>query len=87
MYFLGNKSDAASAFESFLAEARADGTPFDVMTIRSDSGGEFFGEDSGELCRKRGIKQEFTPADSPKYSGVVERALVQVNDTALAARI
>ena len=87
MYFLGKKPDAASAFESFLAEARANGTSSAVMAIRSDSGGEFFGEDFGELFRKRGIKQEFTPADSPKYNGVVERALAQINDTALAARI
>ena len=29
----------------------------------------FFGGDFGKLCRKRGIKQEFTPADSLKYNG------------------
>ena len=66
MYFLGKKSDAASAFEPFLAEVWADGTPSAVMAFRSDNKGEFFGGDSRKLCRKRGIKQEFTPADSPK---------------------
>ena len=30
VYFLKQKSDAASAFESFLAEVRADGTPSTV---------------------------------------------------------
>ena len=73
-YCLGKKWDAASAFESFLAEVRADGTPSAVMAVRSDNGGEFFGGGNGKLCRKRGIKQEFTPADSPKYNGVAERA-------------
>ena len=87
VYFLGEKSGAASAFESFFAEVQADGTPSPVMVVRSDNGGEFFGGDFGKLCRKRGIKQEFTPAVSPKYNGVAERALALINDTALAARI
>ena len=82
-----HKSDAASAFESFLAEVRADGTPSAVMAVRSDNGREFFAGAFGELCRKRGIEQEFTPADSPKYNGVAERALGLINDTAVAARI
>ena len=87
VYFFRHKSDAASAFKSFLAEVRADGTPSAVMAVRSDNGREFFGGAFGELCRKCGIKQEFTPADSPKYNGVAERALALINDAAVAARI
>ena len=33
VYFLRHKSNAASAFESFLAEVRADGTPSAVMAV------------------------------------------------------
>ena len=87
VYFLRHKSDAASAFESFLAEVRADGTPCAVMAVRSDNGRAFFGGAFGGLCRKRGIKQEFTPADSPKYNGVAERALGLINDAAVATHI
>ena len=87
VYFLRHKSDAASAFESFLAEVRADGTPSAVVAVRSDNGKEFFGGSFGGLCRKRGIKQESIPADSPKYNGVAERALGLINDAAVAARI
>ena len=87
VYFMRHKSDAASAFESFLAEVRADGTPSTVMAVRLDNGREFLGGAFGALCRKRGIKQEFTPADSPKYNGVAERALELINDAAVAARI
>ena len=87
VYFLKQKSDAASAFETFLAEVRADSTPSAVMAVRSDNVGELFGGDFGELCRKRGIKQEFTPADSPKYNSVAERALALINHAALAARL
>ena len=49
--------------------------------------GEFFVEWFGTLCRKRGIKQELSPTDSPKYSGVAERTLAPISDTAPAALI
>ena len=87
VYFLGKTSGAASAFGSFLAEVRADGTPSPAMAVRSDNGGGCFAGDFGKLCRKRGIKQEFTPADSSMYNGVAELALAMNNDTALTARI
>ena len=88
MYFLAKKLDAASTFESFLAEVRADGTPSAVMCVRSDNGGEcFVGDEFGTLSRKRDIKQEFTPGHSPKYIGVAERALALISGPVLAARI
>ena len=87
VYFLRKTSGAVSAFESFLAEVRADGTPSVVMAVRSDNGGECFGGDFGKLCHKRGIKQEFTPVDSPKYNGVAGQVLAWTNDTTFAARI
>ena len=87
MSFLGKKSDAASAFESFLAEVRADGTPSAVMAVRSDNRGEVSERISGNYAASGGIKPEFTPAGSPKYNGVAERALALINDSALAARI
>ena len=87
VHFLGKKSDAVSAFESFLTEVRKDGTLSAVMAVRSDNGGEFFGRDFGKLCRKRGIKQEFTPVGSPKYNDVAERVLALINDAAFATRI
>ena len=47
VYCFRHKSDAASAFESFLAEVRADSTPSAVMAVRSDNGDSF----SEELSR------------------------------------
>ena len=87
VHFLAKKSDVTSASESFLAEVRADGTPSAVLCVRSGNGGELFGGEVETLCRKRGMKQEFTPADSPKYNGVAKRALALISDTVLAARI
>ena len=75
MYFLKHKSDAASAFRSFLASVRADEKPSLVKIVRSDNGGEFFGGEFESLCNELLIKQEFTPAYSPQYNGVAERGL------------
>ena len=65
MYFLKHKSDAASAFRSFLASVRADGKPSLVEIVRSDNGGVFFRGEFESLCNELLIKQEFTPAYSP----------------------
>ena len=87
LYFLGQTSDVASAFESFLAKIRVNNTPFAVMAVRSDVGGEVFGGSFRNLCHKRGIKQEFTLVDSPNYNGVAEQTLALINDTAVAVGI
>ena len=87
MYFVSHKHDAASAFENFLADLRVEGTPSEVMIVRSDDGGEIMEGKFGKLCRERKMKQELTTADSPEYNGVVERGLAMIESAALAARI
>ena len=87
MYFLINKSDAGSAFRSFLASVRADGIPSLVEVVRSDNGGEFFGGEFASVCNELLIKQEFTPAYNPQYNGVAERGLGLIEEAAMAARI
>ena len=72
--FMRHKSDAAEMFEQFLADTRADGVPSKVVIVRADGGGEFRGGKFGDLCRSRGIKQEFTMADRPQFNGAAERA-------------
>ena len=49
VYFLRHKSDTASAFESFLAEVRADGTPSAVMALDQTTGESFSEELSGNF--------------------------------------
>ena len=87
MYFMINKSDAGSAFRSFLASVHADGVPSLVEIARSDNGGEFFGGEFASVCNKLLIKQEFPPAYSPQYNGVTERGLGLIEEAAMAARI
>ena len=87
MYFLRNKSDAGSAFPSFLASVRADGIPSLVEIVRSDNGGEFFGGEFASVRNEVLIKQKLTPAYSPQYNGVAERRLGLIEEAAMAARI
>ncbi|CAN0231153.1 unnamed protein product, partial [Scytosiphon promiscuus] len=87
VFFLRKKSGAATAFERYLAQVRADGTPSEVLAVHSDNGGDVFEGDFGRLCRSRGVKQGFTPAHSPQYYGVAERALGIIKNAALAARL
>ena len=75
VYFMCYKLDAAETFKHFLLDTRADGVPSQVVTVRSDGGGEFCGGKFGDLCRLRCIKQDFTTTDSPQFNGVAERAL------------
>ena len=53
MYFVSHKYDAASTFDKFLADLRVEGTPSEVVMIRSDDGGEFIeGKFRKSLSRK-----------------------------------
>ena len=50
--YLKNKSDAGTAFRSFLASVRADGILSLVEIVRSDNGGEFFGGEFTSVCNE-----------------------------------
>ena len=82
-----HKSDATELLERFLADTRAGGVTCKVLIIRSAGGGEFRGGTCRDLCRSRGIKQEFTTADSPKFNGVAESGLGLIETAAIAGRI
>ena len=66
VYFLGKKSDAASALELFLADVRADGTPSAVMAVRFDNGGEVLGRSSGNyaasVISSKSSRQQTSPS-------------------------
>ena len=88
LYYLRTKSDTVKYFRQFLADVRADGIPSILATVRSDNGGEFHPDGPfGDLCRERGIRQQFSCAMSPEQNGVVERALAIIEATAMASRI
>ena len=43
VYFMRHKSYAAETFKQFISDTRADGVPLQLVTIRSDGGGEVCG--------------------------------------------
>ena len=84
VHFMRHKSDAAETFEQFLADTRADGVLSKVVIVPSNGSGELRGGKLRDLCGSRGIKQEFTTADSPQFNGVPERALGLIETAAMA---
>ncbi|CAM9430113.1 unnamed protein product [Scytosiphon promiscuus] len=87
VYFLRDASDATTAFKTYLAEYRGEGTNSQIMTVQCHNERELFGASFEELCRQHAIRQEFTKANSPDNEGATEMALGMVLDAALAARI
>lgn len=57
VYFIRHKSDAAEAFEQFLADTRSEGIPSAVVVVvRLNDRGKFLGGTFGALCTTGGIK-------------------------------
>ena len=86
-YFFERKSDVSMAFDGFLADVNARGTPSIVECIRLDNGTEFTKPEFVVLLNDRGIRREYTPADFPKQDGVVERRIVMTLELAMGPRL
>ena len=86
-YFLNRKSDVPMAFAGFLVDINARGSPSIVECIRSDNGTEFTKPELVALLNKRGIRREYTPVNSPKHDGVVERRIAMTLEFAMASRL
>ena len=86
-YFLKRKSDVPMAFAGFLADVNAKGVPSIVEYIRSDNGTEFTKPEFVALLNERGIRREYTPVNSPKHDGVVERRIAMTLELAMASRL
>ena len=56
-------------FKQHLADHRFSGTLSPVESVRSGDVAKFKSGHSADLCRERGIRQEFTTANSPQFNG------------------
>ena len=86
-YFFKRKSDVPMAFAGFLADINARGTPSIVECIRSDNGTEFTKPEFVALLNDLGICREYTPVNSLKHDGVVERRIAMTLELATASRL
>ena len=87
VYFMRHKLDAAETLNQFISDTHADGAPSQVVTVRSDGGGEFYGGKVNNLCRLQNIMQEFTTANSLQFNGVAKRPHGLIETAAMAGRI
>ena len=87
VYFMRSKSEVSKYFKQYLADHRFSGTPSPVETVPTDDAAEFKSGYFADLCRERGIRQEFTTANSPQFNGLTERGIAMIESTGKAALI
>ena len=87
VYFMRSKGEVFRYFRQYLADYRFTGVPCAVETVRTDDAAEVKGGAFANLCRERGIRQEFTTADSPQFNGVAERGIATIESAGKAAII
>ena len=85
VYFMRSKDDVSIYFRQYLAGYRFIGVPYPVETVRTDDAAQFKGGAFADLCRERGIRQEFTTVDSPQFNGVAERGIAMIESAGKAA--
>lgn len=69
---LKDKSDAFDKFKEFKKLVEKDINK-EIMTLRTDRGGEFTSHDFNNFCSNNGIKRHLTAPYTPQQNGVVER--------------
>jgi hypothetical protein len=72
IYFLRKKSEVFDKFKEFKALVENQ-TEKKIKVLRTDNGGEFYGNEFEEFCKKCGIARKKTIAYTPQQNGVAER--------------
>ena len=69
---LEEKSDAFDRFKMFKKLVEKD-FKREIMTLRTDRGGEFTSHEFNNFCNNNGIRRHLTAPYTPQQNGVVER--------------
>ncbi|KAE8710792.1 hypothetical protein F3Y22_tig00110319pilonHSYRG00355 [Hibiscus syriacus] len=72
VYPIKKKSDVFSTFKNFKARVELD-SGNKIKCFRTDNGEEYTSKEFNDFCRKKGIKRQFTVANTPQQNGVAER--------------
>jgi hypothetical protein len=72
IYFLKKKSKVFGRFKEFKALVENQ-TEKIIEVLRTDNGGEFYGNEFEELCKKCGIARQNTTPYTPQQNGVAKR--------------
>ena len=71
-WFLKRKSDALTAFKSYVAWAENQSNR-KIKAVRMDRGGEFLSKEFDAFLAERGIERQLSVARSPQQNGRAER--------------
>ena len=80
-----SKDEVSRYFRQCLAHYRFTSVPCSVETARTDDAAELKGGAFADLCQERGIRKEFSTADSPQFKGVAERGIAMIKSAGKAA--
>ena len=69
---LKEKSDVFERFKKFKSLVEKDVNK-EIVTLRTDRGGEFTSKDFQDYCEEKGIRRHLTSPYTPQQNGVVER--------------
>ncbi|KAE9314595.1 hypothetical protein PR003_g19200 [Phytophthora rubi] len=85
IFFLANKSDAATAFQQYEAIIRRNPVQFPttLRILRSDNGGEFESSAFQKVCEVADIEREYSEPHAHYPNGVVERAKRTITETTI----
>jgi hypothetical protein len=72
IHFLRKKSEVFDKFKEFKALVENQ-TEKRIKVLRTNNGGEFYGNEFEEFCKKCGIARQKTNPYTPQQNGVVER--------------
>jgi len=85
VYFMANKSQAGEFVKMFILHHDRRG--YQVQTIRTDNGGEFFAAEFKCFLLEKGVSHATSPPYTPQYQGKVERMNRTVGGQAHAMRV
>ena len=72
--FLKTKNEAFDAFRK-LAEVIQNEKGLNIVSVRSDHGGEFQNESFENFCEENGIHHNLSIPRTPQHNGIVERKI------------
>jgi len=83
VYFLKYKSDVFSIFQKFKSLVEKESS-CNIITLRTDNGGNFCSSAFSNFCDTHGIKRQLTTPYTPPQNSVVERCNHTVVEMALS---
>ena len=73
-FFLASKDESTHVFIRYCKKVQNE-KGLNIVSIRSDHGGEFENHEMDEFCAKNGIEHTYSTPRTPQQNGVAERKI------------